>query len=99
MLTRLTGREDEAVGLTGLVGLLELACGIGGRGWLFAACRVVCEVDAAPVGAVISPNAAGIGSSVFTTEYFTRRSPILALRRLIGIRFIRRSIRDRRSED
>jgi hypothetical protein len=94
--TRLAGPEAEAASLTGLEGLLEGFCGIDGSGRLFDAgtIAVVAEVVASPVSRLVL-----FGWLTLTSEYFNRSSPIFALRRLIGMRLIRLSIRDRRSED
>lgn len=90
--------EAEAAGRTGLGGLLEVVSGTAGSGRLFdvGTCVVPFEVV---MDTTVASGAAFASGLAFASEYFIKSSPILALRRLIGMRFMRLSMRDRRSED
>lgn len=95
--------EGCVMGRTGLEGLLERCSGSGGKGRDLQESSVegVAFVPGDLVVVEVAGSAAGaasIGFVAVTSEYLIKSSPILALRRLIGMRLIRRSIRDRRSE-
>lgn len=97
-------------GLDGL--LLERSCGIAGKGRDLEDSRVdvvdFAAGDLLMVSLLVINVVAAAGAAaaivfvpivvVAASEYLSNSSPIFALRRLVGIRLMRRSMRDRRSE-
>ena len=96
--TRFAGREAGGAGRAGLEGLLELVSGIGGSGCLSDAGTSVVALFVV-LGATAASCVAVVGSLTTVSEYLDSISAMFALRRLVGMRLIRLSIRDRRSED
>lgn len=98
LLVGIAGRVATGADLAGLAGLLEELWGIGGRGWLWKAGKVV-VIAVCTVGKAFVSGAVVLRCSVFSTVCLLKSWPMVALRKLMGIRFMRRSMRDLRSVD
>lgn len=98
LLVGIAGRVATGAGLVGLTGLLDELCGIGGRGWLWEAGKIV-VVAACTVWKPFVSAAIVLRCSMFSTVFLLKSWPMVALRKLMGIRFMRRSMRDLRSVD